>query len=266
MLKFIDLEQSDLTWRSIIYNLPRGVLSFTVRSSIDFLPTLSNLKCWGKRSNAHCQLCKNNETLCHVVNNCSVSLNQGRYTWRHDSILRYIVQLLQYSSTDSNVKMYVDISDMTTSGGTIPANILPTSQRPDMFLYNESAKKAVIAELTVPFEPNIPKAHEIKQSRNAALLSDLSWNLIWSQILHSALNKFRGHPCPSLSHSTRLGRTTFWCCLIQTLSFGAKPKFIFYSLLLCVARDHNTFPLIMTFLIWNLQFFGFATWYLDFYQ
>ena len=48
MLEFIYLEQSDLTWRSIIYDLPRGVLSFAVRSSIDFLPTLSNLKCWGK--------------------------------------------------------------------------------------------------------------------------------------------------------------------------------------------------------------------------
>ena len=174
MLEFIYLEQSDLTWRSIIYDLPRGVLSFAVRSSIDFLPTLSNLKCWGKRTNARCPLCKNNETLCHVLNNCSVSLNQGRYTWRHDSILRHIVQLLQAPSTKSDVKMYADIDGMTSSGGTIPAYILPTSQRPDLFLYNEKAKKAIIAELTVPFEPNIPNAHEIKQSRYAGLLSDLN--------------------------------------------------------------------------------------------
>ena len=52
--------------------------------------------------------------------------------------------------------------------------ILPTSQRPDLFLYNEKAKKAIIAELTVPFEPNIPNAHEIKQSKYAGLLSDLN--------------------------------------------------------------------------------------------
>ena len=43
-----------------------------------------------------------------------------------------------------------------------------------LFLYNEKTKKAIIAELTVPFEPNIPKAHEIKQSRYAGLLSDLN--------------------------------------------------------------------------------------------
>ena len=56
----------------------------------------------------------------------------------------------------------------------IPAHILPTSHRLDLFLYNEKAKKAIIAELTVPFEPNIPKAYEIKQSRYAGLLSDLN--------------------------------------------------------------------------------------------
>ena len=61
-----------------------------------------------------------------------------------------------------DVKMYADIDGMTSSGGTIPAYILPTSQPPDLFLYNEKAKKAIIAELTVSFEPNIPKAHEIK--------------------------------------------------------------------------------------------------------
>ena len=50
LLKIIELEKSDLTWRSIIYDLPRGVLSFAVRSAIDFLPTFKNLKTWGKET------------------------------------------------------------------------------------------------------------------------------------------------------------------------------------------------------------------------
>ena len=174
MLEFISAEQSDLTWRSIIYDLPRGVLSFAVRSAIDFLPTLSNLKRWGKRTNARCPLCKNCESLSHVLNNCSVSLTQGRYTWRHDSILSHIVELLQNSSKNSDVKVYADIKDMTTSGCTIPPNILPTSQRPDIFLYNETAKTAMIAELTVPFEQNMEKSHDRKQNKYASLTSDLN--------------------------------------------------------------------------------------------
>ena len=70
--------------------------------------------------------------------------------------------------------MYADIDGMTSSGGKIPPYILPTSQSPDLFLDDEKAKKAIIAELTVPFEPNIPKTHEIKQSRYGGLLSDLN--------------------------------------------------------------------------------------------
>ena len=46
---------------------------------------------------------------------------------------------------------------------------------PDLFLNSEEVKKAMIAELTMPFEPYILKALEIKQSRYAALLSDMNW-------------------------------------------------------------------------------------------
>lgn len=54
MLKLIAAEKSDLTWKSMIYNLPRNVLSFAVRSCIDFLPTFTNLRTWGKRVNVKC--------------------------------------------------------------------------------------------------------------------------------------------------------------------------------------------------------------------
>ena len=91
LLKLVQLKKSDLTWKSIIYDLPRGVLSFAVRSSIDYLPTFNNLKTWGKRTQTKCKLCGNHETLNHVLNHCSVPLNQGRYTWRHNSVLKHVV-------------------------------------------------------------------------------------------------------------------------------------------------------------------------------
>ena len=108
----------------------------------------------------------------------------SRYHWAMHKDLLYLLFARLYSQAhfpassgsfhQKRVKMYADIDGMTSSGVTIPAYILPTSQRPDLFLYTEKAKKAIIAELTVPFEPNIPKAHEIKQSRYAGLLSDLN--------------------------------------------------------------------------------------------
>ena len=80
-LKLIESEQNDLTWRSIIYDMPRGVMSFAVRASIDYLPTFSNLSTWGKRTNTKCKMCNNKETLHHILNNCTTFLNQGRYTY-----------------------------------------------------------------------------------------------------------------------------------------------------------------------------------------
>ena len=40
-------------------------------------------------------------------------------------------------------------------------------------LINESSKLIIIIELTVPFEPNIHKAHEHKHNKYAGLTSDL---------------------------------------------------------------------------------------------
>ena len=56
MLKLIHLENMDLTWKSIIFHLPRGVLIFAVRSSIDYLPTFSNLRTWGEKKSNEVQI------------------------------------------------------------------------------------------------------------------------------------------------------------------------------------------------------------------
>ena len=64
LLKLIEAENADLTWRSIIYDLPRGVLSFGVHASIDLLSTFSILKTWGKRSQTKCKFCGNQESPC----------------------------------------------------------------------------------------------------------------------------------------------------------------------------------------------------------
>ena len=39
LMNVLEVENSDLTWKSIMYNLPKGLLSFAVRASTDSLPT-----------------------------------------------------------------------------------------------------------------------------------------------------------------------------------------------------------------------------------
>ena len=53
------------------------------------------LRLWGYTETATCPLCGANQcTLHHILVNCKFSLDQGRYTWRHDSVLFEIEQAL----------------------------------------------------------------------------------------------------------------------------------------------------------------------------
>ena len=175
MLKLIHLENMDLTWKSIIFDLPRGVLSFAVRSSIDYLPTFSNLRTWGKRSQTKCKLCGNYETLLHVLNNCTVSLNQGRYTWRHNSILKHMLTALKgfIEPTNNDLSLFSDIGGYTTTGGTLPVDVIVSKLKPDMVFYNKKDNTIHLVELTVPFEKNIQKAHDRKAQKYRDLVSDI---------------------------------------------------------------------------------------------
>ena len=176
LLKLIELENNDLTWRSIMYNLPRGVLSFAVRASIDCLPTPDNLLLWGKKTNDKCKLCGGKGTLLHLLNWCPVALQQGRFTYRHNSILSCIVRRLQFGAESNNIhiKLYADLSGLTINGGTIPASIIPTSEKPDICIYIPDDNKVILVELTVPFETNFDKARQRKCERYEKIIRDIN--------------------------------------------------------------------------------------------
>ena len=95
--KFLELtylERTDATWNSFIYNVPKETMKFVLNSSINTLPTKSNLCLWGKRTNDKCR-CGVKETLNHLLNCCQLALNEGRFTYRHDSVLNnYIASCL----------------------------------------------------------------------------------------------------------------------------------------------------------------------------
>ena len=80
-------EGNCITWRSYLWDIPRGILKFAINAGLNTLPSLDNLKRWGKRVSERCPFCGNTQTLLHVLSNCGVALEQGRYTLHHDSIL-----------------------------------------------------------------------------------------------------------------------------------------------------------------------------------
>ena len=59
-------------------------------------------------------------------------------------------------------------------GGVIPPHMHVTNLRPDLFVVSESAKVAVLLELTCPWDGNIVRSHEFKREKYASLVNDLS--------------------------------------------------------------------------------------------
>ncbi|XP_072042835.1 uncharacterized protein [Amphiura filiformis] len=154
MLRIALFENADYLWKCYILNMPKGVMKFIMNVFLDTLPTKNNLSHWGKRMNTKCDLCGKKETLQHVLNNCKVMLQQGRYTWRHNSVLRIILDTLREVS-DSSWTFYCDLAGACkVAGTTIPPDILATQQRPDLVLVNRPSKKIIVIELTIPFEQN----------------------------------------------------------------------------------------------------------------
>jgi len=188
-LKLVSEMEADIAWKSYIYNVPKGTMKFILNASINTLPTLSNLMQWGKSSTDKCPHCSQKETLFHILNGCKTGLDQGRYTWRHDSLVNYLYKV----SKTSSLEVYADLPGKTTStGGTVPADVLVTSERPDLILLDRAKKEIFIYELTVAFETRIEAAHSLKSDKYAALGDDL-FSRGWKVNYHIFEVGSRGH-------------------------------------------------------------------------
>ena len=170
-LELVALEESALTWRSIMFNLPRGILQFAVNAGIDTLATNANLKRWGKRSTAKCSHCKSRETLHHTLNNCPVMLD--RYLWRHNSVLWYLFHSIRENADVQTWEVSVDLPGHHKGNTTVPVNVTVTTLKPDMVLYSAQNNEVILFELTVPFETNADNAHSMKVQRYQELINDI---------------------------------------------------------------------------------------------
>ena len=175
-IKLLVEEEEDVTWKSIIYSVPKGVMSFACRAATNSLATNDNLVRWGKKTNSQCNLngCLHKGTLLHILNGCKIMLDQGRYTWRHDNILHYIAKLLSQNRKE-NIDFFVDIPNYNINGGTLPPNVIVTQQKPDIVIVdkNTTPHTVLLYELTCPFAINIMKANSYKKDKYSGLKQDI---------------------------------------------------------------------------------------------
>jgi hypothetical protein len=84
---------------------------------------------------------------------CKHTLDQGRLTWRHDSVLNHIAGCLKSALVGkSAVELYSDLDGLQAlDGGLIPADVMVQAQRPDLDIFDRSVYgrfRIALVELT----------------------------------------------------------------------------------------------------------------------
>ena len=191
-----------VTWAELWKAEPHRI-KFLIQAVYDVLPSPSNLHIWGIAETPACPLCSKRGTLEHILSCCTRALGDGRYRWRHDQVLKTIAEAIsaglawakQFRPSKKTIA-FVRAGDKptparrTSSAGILtsardwqllvdlehqlkfPSHIAVTTLRPDIVLVSESTKKAVLLELTVPWEDRLEEAFERKLSKYAGLVSD----------------------------------------------------------------------------------------------
>ena len=107
-----------------------------------------------------CPLCHGNQTLLHILNNCSVAWDARRYNLRHDSILSVITEAVRHNIPLTST-LTADISDSYN----FPLHIVSKDLQPDLVSWDETHKSLILAELTVCFESNFEGAAQRKSAK-----------------------------------------------------------------------------------------------------
>lgn len=252
--------KNDLSWKSILAMSPH-LLSFCLASTYDVLPSPSNLKRWNVCTESACALCSKQVcTTAHVLGACKVALSQGRFTFRHDAVLRgLLLSLERFSSevvpeTKKHLKVsfvkagsyssakrskptglfhhasdWVILADLN-EGFVFPGHIAITSLRPDIVIYSNCSKRIIIIELTCPCEENMGSWHSTKLSKYFPLVEVIRSNG-WFPHLFAVEVGARGYSSRSLT-----------CCL-KSLGFASKSAFL-------TARKLGDISMKASFCIW----------------
>ena len=102
-------------------------------------------------------------------------MNQGRYTWRHDSILNFLYGEIK-SVAPSDVEIYSDLAGHMVNNSVIPQDILVSNgfgSKPDLVVISRSNKRIALFELTCPLERNIHTANTYKRDKYSGMQGDL---------------------------------------------------------------------------------------------
>ncbi|XP_066275198.1 uncharacterized protein [Branchiostoma lanceolatum] len=207
------VQQRDVPF-SVLWRMEPLRISFLWRSTYDLLPTPVNLSRWYDDQSDICKACGQKGTLQHILSSCPSALSSGKYTWRHNMVLKVAAEAVKRRVECTNaedVPFHIDrlvpfikegappwnndtslkpcilssandwqVTVDLEGEGSFPEDIAVTLLRPDITIWSESAKEVVIGELTVPWEDNVDAAHERKLTKYAELCE---WEVVYQALL-----------------------------------------------------------------------------------
>ena len=198
-----------------MYALSPSTLSFIINSIQQTLPDPRNLKRWKIMTEAVCSLCNwKNVTHIHILCSCKVALEEGRISFRHDSILKVLHDALEVKIEDvknggkvpvvagiqfvkAGKRMSKDLAkkkgglidaandwtisvDYRSAQAQFPAEIWVTKERPDIVLYSNVMKIVIMLELTAPAEENIAEWKVKKKQKYEKLATQIRDGTTWT--------------------------------------------------------------------------------------
>lgn len=94
------VERRKISWREL-WEMEATKISFIIRATYDVLPSPKNLYQW-YGEDPTCALCPTPATLKHIIVSCKTSLTQGRYTWRHNHVLKSLASAIDIKRCATN--------------------------------------------------------------------------------------------------------------------------------------------------------------------
>ena len=190
-----------------------NLLSFCLAATYNILPSPSNLLRWHLSEESSCFLCKKEHcTLAHILGACKISLQQGHFTYRHDSVLSKLIDSLKAfmnsipnKGTQNKKICFVKSGTpppkrSTNKSGILystndwkvvtdcnkqyvfPIQIALTALCPDILIYSPSLRHVIIIELTCPCEENMERWHSVKFNKYEPLMHTIK-NNCWAMDL-----------------------------------------------------------------------------------
>ena len=144
--------------------MPKNIFNFIVKYMNNTLTTKKNLCKWSLSNTSACSFCFQSETLQHVVSSCNSYLQDGRYTWRHNSVLLHIAKTL---SSVVHSSLFAELPIFPS-----PSLITVESLLPDFILVLNNTS-AYVLELNVGFESNIKTNSDRTAAKYHPLITDL---------------------------------------------------------------------------------------------